>query len=407
MKLNFFLLSAVFITSIGLPIAVQAAPLVSIGDSVDVFFNGSSSLEWQSNVFSDERGAVDDFKLTLSPGFEVNVGRGLSNVDLSIITRYDIVRFDEVTDLDNELFHIKAVGSYAGSRLSVNGLVSYDESQSNGADGNDNQKGKLSASETTAANLNGEYTLSPKFSFGAGVNYNNREYKESSSADRESYTIPLDIFYELTPKVDLSIGYTYTSTEVSRAGTVSPEGLINGVDGYDKEQHFVNVGARGDLLPKLNGSFKIGFNTMDSDEPLIAEDSVAVGRSDRDSDSGLGLDASFTYLATAKVNTQLSLSRNFDVAGQGESTEATRVDLSANYSINTQYTATANFGYTFREYVDTGREDDNYRTGVSLSYVPNQYWRFSTGYNYTENSSSDAGQSYEAHVINVSASLRY
>ena len=175
MKLKNFLLSAVFITSIGLPIAVQAAPLVSIGDSVDVFFNGSSSLEWQSNVFSDERGAVDDFKLTLSPGFEVNVGRGLSNVDLSIITRYDIVRFDEVTDLDNELFHIKAVGSYAGSRLSVNGLVSYDENQSNGADGNDNQKGKLSASETTAANLNGEYTLSPKFSFGAGVNYNQRE----------------------------------------------------------------------------------------------------------------------------------------------------------------------------------------------------------------------------------------
>ena len=402
MKLKFFLLSAVFITSIGLPIAVQAAPLVSIGDSVDVFFNGSSSLEWQSNVFSDESDAVDDFKLTLSPGFEVNVGRGLSNVDLSIITRYDIVRFDEVTDLDNELFHIKAVGSYAGSRLSVNGLVSYDENQSNGADGNDNQKGKLSASETTAANLNGEYTLSPKFSFGAGVNYNHREYAEGSSADRDTYTIPLDIFYELTPKVDLSIGYTYTSTEVSR--TLSG---VNGVDGYDKEQHFVNVGARGDLLPKLNGSFKIGFNTMDSDDPITRDGNGPEGRSDRDSSSSLGLDASFTYLATAKVSTNLNLNRNFDVAGQGESTEATRVDLSANYSINTRFTATANLGYTLREYVDTKREDDNYRTGLSLSYVPNEYWRFSTGYNYTENDSNSDGQSYEAHVINVSASLRY
>ena len=402
MKLKHFLLLAVFVTPAGLPIALQAAPLVSIGDSVDVFFNGSSSLEWQSNVFSDERGAVDDYKYTVSPGFEINVGRGLSNADLSIITRYDIVRFDKVTDLDNELFHIKAVGSYAGSRLTVNGLVSYDENQSNGADGNDNQKGKLSASETTAANLNGEYTLSPKFSFGAGVNYNKREYKESSSADRESYTVPLDIFYELTPKVDLSIGYTYTSTEVSSTVSGASE-----VSGYDKEQHFVNVGARGDLLPKLNGSFKIGFNTMDSDDPSTRDGNGPEGRSDRDSDSSLGLDASFTYLATAKVNTQLSLNRNFDVAGQGESTEATRVDLSANYSINTQYTATANLGYTLREYVDTGREDDNYRTGVSLSYVPNQYWRFSTGYNYTENSSSDAGQSYEAHVINVSASLRY
>jgi len=42
-----------------------------------------------------------------------------------------------------------------------------------------------------------------------------------------------------------------------------------------------------------------------------------------------------------------------------------------------------------------------------LSYVPNEYWRFSTGYNYTENDSNSDGQSYEAHVINVSASLRY
>jgi len=401
MKSKQFLVFVAFLTSVGLPIAVQAAPLVSIGDSVDVFFNGSSSLEWQSNVFSDESGAVDDFEYTVTPGFEVNVGRGLSNLDLSIITRYEIVRFDEVTDLNNELFHIKAVGSYAGSRLTLNGLVSYDESQSNGPDGNDNQKGKLSASETTAANLNGEYTLSPKFSFGAGVNYNNREYKEGSSADRESYTVPLDIFYELTPKVDLSIGYTYTSTEV--LGTVSGTAEVGD---YDKEQHFVNIGARGDLLPKLNGSFKIGFNTMDSDDPNT-QDGVVPGRSDRDSSSSLGLDASFTYLATAKVNTQLSLNRNFDVAGQGESTEATRVDLSANYSINTRYTATANLGYTLREYVDADREDDNYRTGVSLSYLPNQYWRFSAGYNYTENDSSADGQSYEAHAINVSASLRY
>ena len=402
MKLKHFLLLAVFVTPAGLPIALQAAPLVSIGDSVDVFFNGSSSLEWQSNVFSDERGAVDDYKYTVSPGFEINVGRGLSNADLSIITRYDIVRFDKVTDLDNELFHIKAVGSYAGSRLTVNGLVSYDENQSNGADGNDNQKGKLSASETTAANLNGEYTLSPKFSFGAGVNYNHREYAEGSSADRDTYTIPLDIFYELTPKVDLSIGYTYTSTEVSSTVSGASE-----VSGYDKEQHFVNVGARGDLLPKLNGSFKIGFNTMDSDDPSTRDGNGPEGRSDRDSDSSLGLDASFTYLATAKVSTNLNLNRNFDVAGQGESTEATRVDLSANYSINTRFTATANLGYTLREYVDSKREDDNYRTGLSLSYVPNEYWRFSTGYNYTENDSNSDGQSYEAHVINVSASLRY
>ena len=402
MKIKKSLLLASLIPLVGLQVTAQAAPLVSIGDSVDVFFNGSSSLQWQSNVFSDEKGAVDDYKYTVSPGFEVNVGRGLSNVDLSIITRYEIVRFDEVTDLDNDLFHIKAVGSYAGSRLTVNGLVSYDESQSNGPDGNDNQKGKLSSSETTAANVNGEYTLSPKFSVGAGVNYRQLGYKESSSADRDSFTIPLDVFYELTPKVDLSIGYTYTTSEVlgTKSGTAEQSS-------YDKDQHFLNVGARGDLLPKLTGGFKIGYNTMDSDDPSTRDGNGVEAKSDRDSDSSLGVDANFTYLATAKVTTSLTLNRDFDIAGQGESTEASRANLSASYSINTRYSATANFGYTLREYVDTGREDDNYRTGVSLSYVPKEYWRFSTGYNYNENNSSESGQSYKAHTVDVSASLRY
>lgn len=402
MKIKKSLLLASLIPLVGLQVTAQAAPLVSIGDSVDVFFNGSSSLQWESNIFNDEENQVDDLKFSVSPGFEVNVGRGLSNLDLSIITRYEIVRFNEVSDLDNQLFHIKAVSSYAGSRWNVNGLVSYDESQSNGPDGNDNQKGQLSSSESINANVNGDYTLSPKFSVGAGVNYTNRIYDDDDQADRDSFTIPLDVFYELTPKVDLSIGYTYTTSEVSgtKSGTAEQSS-------YDKDQHFLNVGARGDLLPKLTGGFKIGYNTMDSDDPSTRDGGVAGANSDRDSSSSLGVDANFTYLATAKVTTSLTLNRDFDIAGQGESTEASRANLSASYSINTRYSATANFGYTLREYVDTGREDNNYRTGLSLSYVPNEYWRFSTGYNYTENNSSESGQSYKAHTVDVSASLRY
>ena len=115
-------------------------------------------------------------KFTVSPGFEVNVGRGVSNLDLSIITRYDIIRYDDLSDLDNELFHIKAISSYKSSRWDVNGLVSFDESQSTTGDGNDNRRGKLTESDNTAARLNGEYRLSPKFSVGSGVNYSDREY---------------------------------------------------------------------------------------------------------------------------------------------------------------------------------------------------------------------------------------
>jgi hypothetical protein len=416
MKIKQFLPFPVILAFVSLPVVVQAAPLVSIGDSVDVFFSGSSSVQWQSNVFYDEADEQDDIKFTVSPGFEVNVGRGLSNLDLSIITRYDITRYDELSELDTEQFHIKAISSYRSSRWDVDGLVSYDENQSAGKDGNTNQKGRLTESENIRANLNGEYRLSPKFSVGSGVNYSDKQYQDQESlADRESFKIPVDIFYELTPKVDLSVGYTYTVTDVGETvnGADFGGGFTGGkVSSYDKEEHFFNVGARGELLPKLAGFFKVGYRTSDSDDsskqtfengtPTVAEST------NRDSRGTIGLDASFTYSATPKLTTALNLHRGFGVGGEGQGTTTTRANLTASYSINSNYSASANFGYTLREYETTDdREDNVYNTGFRLSYVPNRYWRFSTGYNYNKNDSDSQGQSYEAHMVDLSASLRY
>lgn len=397
MKIQESLLIASILLLSGLPVSVQAGPLVSIGDSVDVFFSGSSSVKWQSNVLYDENDEIEDLLFTLSPGFEVNVGRGVSNLDLNIITSYDILRYDDLTDLDNELFHIKAVSSYKSTRWDVSGSVSYDEKQSSGADGNTNRLGRLTESDELRANLEGEYRLSPKFSIGSGVKYSDVEYQdEPGIADRETTTIPLDIFYELSPKVDLSVGYQYQTSEVGEVSrlALTNTGIVTVVtDSYDKESHFVNVGARGELLPKLTGFFKVGYRETDPE--------------DRKSQSILGLDADLTYSVTPKVTSRLNLGRDFGVGGEGQSTENTSVDASATYSINMHYSASAFAGYTLREYTESDNDDNIYRIGARLSYVPNEFWRFSAGYMYVENDSDRALQSYENHILDLSASLRY
>ena len=393
MKIQKSLLIASILSLPGLLASVQAGPLVSIGDSVDVFFSGSSSVKWQSNVLYDENDEIEDLLFTLSPGFEVNVGRGVSNLDLSIITSYDILRYDDLTELDNELFHIKAVSSYKNTRWDVSGSVSYDAKQSSGADGNTNRLGRLTESDELRANLEGEYRLSPKFSIGSGVKYSDVEYQdEPGIADRETTTIPLDIFYELSPKVDLSVGYQYKTSEV---GEVSVGDTTSGgfTDSYDKTSHFINVGARGELLPKLTGFFKVGYRETDRD--------------DRKSQSTLGLVADLTYSVTPKVTSRLNLGRDFGVGGEGQSTENTSVDASATYSINMHYSASAFAGYTLREYTESDNDDNIYRIGARLSYVPNEFWRFSAGYMYVENDSDRALQSYENHILDLSASLRY
>lgn len=366
---------------------VNASPLVSIGDHADLFFNGSSSLRWASNVFRNETNESDDLIWTVSPGFELDLGRGASNADFTVTTRYDILSYQDLSDLDTELFHIRADGSYRGSRLDLSASASYDESKTNSGD--NNTLNDLIEFDTTVAKLDAEYRVSPKFSFGSGVRYSEREYGNyvDRFADRETVSLPLDVFYELTPKVDLSLGYMYSEKDVAD--------IAGGTSGYTQESSFYNVGARGNLLPKLTGFFKAGYRTRDSN------------RVDADGSGSLGLDADLTWSATPKLSVMLGLSRDFGVAGAGDSTEDTSVDLSSYYLISTHFAASANVGYTLRDYTNGAREDDQYVLGLRFSYSPNQYWSFSTGYTYDENSSNNAGSSYENHTLDLTATLRY
>jgi hypothetical protein len=416
------------------PAAGHSAPLVSIGDNTDVFFNGSSSLRWTSNVFRDEDDEVDDLMYTLSPGFEINIGRGLSNADFSIITSYDIIRYVDRDQLDTELFHIKAIGSYSSSRLDLSGSLSYSEYKNNSGDINVSED--QIEYNNYGADLNGEYRFSPKFSVGSGISYTEKEYKtfEDRFADTKTVDIPLDIFYELTPKVDLSVGYTYTTSNIEDTRSVTsifdpfvPEIVTTtrNIDSYDRDSHFFNIGARGNLLPKLTGFFKIGYRMRDSDDSVVSSTTStqaldlflnpvgapvlasSTSRSSRDDSGMLGLDADFTWAATPKLTANLRLSRNFGVGGEGETTENSSVDLGASYSINSFFAASANLGYTLRDYSDDDRKDNQYDMGLRLSYTPNQYWRFSGGYNYLENDSDRTDGSYINHMFDLTATLRY
>ncbi len=411
-----------------------AAPLVSIGDNTDIYFNGSSSLRWASNIFRNEENEESDLSWTISPGLEVNLGRGISNADFTVITRYDIVRYEDNDRLDTELFHIEALGTYESSRLNLNGSASFDETKINS--GQNNVANDLVELNTTSAELDAEYQVSPKFSFSAGVRYDETEYQTYADrfVDRETTRFPLSVYYELTPKLDLILGYTYATTDIE--GTSSR--LIRLVDstnippgpqiiadtaraqsGYGRDSHFYNIGLRGNISTKLTGYFKVGYRArslgdstileqyFDPNDPLVELQPQADSSTNRDASDMLGLDSNLTWMATTKLLVQLALSRDFGVGGEGESTEATRANLVGNYSFNTHWSTMANLGYSETDYSDDGREDDQYTGGLRVMYVLNTYWRFSAGYTYAENKSSRDGSSYESETLDLTAILRY
>ena len=370
----------------------NAAPLVSIGDNADVFFNGSSSVLYSSNVLRDNDDELDDLWLSLTPGLELNIGRGLSNLDLSVITRYEIRRYADLDDLDTELFSVEFDGAYRSSRLDVTGSAYFRESK--GSSGDVNILDDLIESDNMGGDINAEYRFSPKFSFGAGFRYAETEYKTYTDflADRERFDIPTDIFYELTPKVDLSLGYTYSESEVESLPAIFPRPAQQA---FTTEDHFFNVGARGNLLPKLTGFFKVGYRVRDDD------------RAGTDETSMLGMDADLTWATTPKLTNRLGLSRDFGVSGDGFSSENTSVSVTSNYSINSYFAASAFGEYTLREFIEQDIEDDQYRLGLRLNYTPNEFWQFSAGYTYTENDTDDDRRSFEDHTLDLTASLRY
>ena len=406
-----------------------AAPLVSIGNNTDIYFNGSSSIRWASNIFRNEENEESDIYWTISPGFEVNVGRGISNADLTIITRYDIVRYQDYDRLDTELLHIEALGTYESSRLKLNGSASFDETKINTEQSNlDDDLVELNS---TAGELDAEYRVSPKFSFSAGVRYLETEYQTYADrfVDRETTRYPLSVYYELTPKLDLILGYTYATSDTE--GTSSS--FASGFDpvaqvvteitdllqtGYDMDSHFYNVGLRGNISSKLTGYFKIGYRTRNPEDSIAfstktnvtnpASPVVVPPRPINRDDSGmLGLDTKLTWMATTKLLVQLALSSDFGAGGEGESTEVTRANLVGNYSFNTYWSAMANLGYSETDYSDSAREDEQFTGGLRVMYVLNTYWRLSAGYNYTENDSNQAQRSYENETLDLTATLRY
>jgi hypothetical protein len=433
--------------------SAMAAPLVSIGDNTDIFFNGSSSLRWSSNLFRNENDEDPDSSWTVSPGFEINVGRGISNADLTVVTRYDIVSYQDHDYLDTELFHIEALGSYETSRLNLNGSASFDEMKMN--DGTNNVQNDLVELNTIAGDLDAEYRVSPKFSFSAGIRYNETEYQtyKDRLADRETTLFPLNVYYELTPKLDFILGYTYATTDIEGTSSssdfttqssysITPFTLLTGDNpierltdttinvsqtGYERGSHFYNVGLRGNILTKLTGFFKVGYRTRSSEDstkfttkfttttdtpngglPITVDSNDSNKETIKHKDSGkIGLDANLTWMATTKLLVQLALKRDFGAGGEGESSDITRANLVGNYSFNTNWSAMANLGYTETHYPDDQRDEEQYTGGLRFNYVLNTYWRLSAGYTYTDNDSSRASSSYDNNSLDLTAILRY
>jgi len=365
---------------------MSAAPLVSIGENAALYFIGESTARYNSNIFNTSTNEESDLMLILSPGLELTYGRGdASLANMQLTYREDFYLYEDNNDLDTNLSNLFFRGSYDASKWNLNAAANWQEIESNqnlaGGAGN-----TLLSRDTYGGSVSGEYIFTPKTRADAQISYNRTEYQNLQNFfnDRSRYALPVNLYYEYSPKLFIGPGYRIAYTDVE------PDGLGTGDNEYI--DHFVSLALKGEFTAKLTGRANIGWQYRGKD----------VG----DDTSELSITSALDYLYSPKLTFTGSVDRDFDTAGDGNSVLSTGFNLSARYAFTPRINFGANTGYQMDEW-QTGREDDTYRLGLSAGYTPNDYLTFSASYNFEKVESNRVNEDYDSHIIGIKAALRY
>jgi polysaccharide biosynthesis protein VpsM len=357
-----------------------AAPFLAIGDNAELFAIGTASVAHNDNILLSPNGAeLEDQIFTFIPGFDLQFGKD-SLLKGSVVGTATLTSYSDNNNLNNQLLGIVSRASYQSGSLALDGTLSFQEFDQPTVDVI--PAGKLVERHISTAGINGELEVSEKVSLGSGFTYTDTDFKTAGYADQEEYTIPLNAYYELTPKVDVSAGFRYTNTQIDVAG----------VNEY--ENYYYNVGARGSFTPKLSGAFSVGYN--------YREDNAG---SDNDS---LGADASLAYAYTDKTKFTLALSRDFSNSSVGgASYENSAITLGATSAIRVDWLLSASLTYRELDYQVGNRTDDYVEGTIGATYVINSYLSTSLSYLYREQNSNLPGGEFENNVVTLSLSARY
>jgi hypothetical protein len=360
---------------------VFAAPFLAIGDNAELFLTTNTQVRYEDNVgLAQDADKQDDLVYQVSPGFELSYGKkGDFKSTLAIFDQF--VRYTNSDNLNSELLNVVWDASYKLAKLSVSADASYRQLVQNSPDivnevleVVDSRRNVLSGSTTS------EYAFTEKTKASTGISYSKTAYDELKFADSEIYTIPVNYFYGISPKVDLSTGLRYSETKVDPVNK----------DSKDSQDLNFNVGARGEYTAKLQGSFDIGY-TVRTREGESEQGIIAVN-------SGL------TYIYSLKSDFSLNAQSGFDTTPVGKSQRSYGVNLGGRTRFNDAYGASAGLGYKLTDGVT---QDQLVTLDLGFRHTISDRVSLSADYRYQNNMSSVSSGAFAANTISFSANFRY
>lgn len=394
MKSPIKLVSLPALGALALPVLAPAAPMVALGDNAALFLTGVAEIRYEDNVYRDRTGRVDDFRFRFEPGVELQFGSGLAQA--SLFASAEVVRWADESGLNDEFLHFLFNASLDESVYRINFHASYDERATNELDAN--LDGQLIEREETGIGVNGRYLFTNLTSMGLGFNYDRREYKRENVSGHESYSIPVSVFYEVSPGLDAQLVYVHRRTDI-----IDPFIFSLNQDYRDNSLYVGAVGQMGS--PMWVGDVKVGW----TERKFLARDTIFGTIPSQKLDS-MTYDVGLTYNAVNSSHT-LRIERDYlnSVLGGRNFTRA-QISLGSRFQLVPMWSANTMFGFNRSDYTGIDRRDDGYFLRAGLVYNPNEYVRFSASFTHQrvdDKNRADAGSDYRVNILSVSASLRY
>jgi hypothetical protein len=355
--------------------ASQGFAFVVIDDNSELFVTAAANVQFDDNVFLDASNEVDDVVYSFTPGLDLKFGNNAATSG-NFFYKEEFRKYADNDNQDTSLSNVGFNSTYENGVTKFKLAASYAQLAQN--DNNINPVGDIARREVTSLDGRSEFGLTAKTKLGVGLTYGKTDYKPTGYVDSTITTVPVDVYFEATPKLDWSVGYQYRQTNLAGAAV-------------DSDDNFFNIGARGEFTPKLNGQVRVGYTQRDFDN----------GRDE--SLFGVGAKLGFAY--SEKTSYQITVDNDFGAAGTGESTKNFSVGVNASSKLTEQWFLNA--GLNFRK-IDYPSRDEDYTEGmVAVAYKYNEWVDFSGSLTLRDNSSTLAATEFANTVFSFGANVRY
>lgn len=355
--------------------AVTARASLDLGDGSALFVTGTLSGAYDDNIFLRSNNAKSDYLTTFSPGLELKYGQSALSQGLLAFNE-DFNWYSSNSSQNSSLAHFNFLNNYDDGKTKSTLRASFDQLAQNNY--NVRTFGQLVRRDLTNGFGRVEFRATEKSSLAIGAQYNKTDYKTAGFVTTEDFSIPVDYYYAIEPKLDLSVEYRYRRTTV--AGSYP-----------NSDDNFVGIGARGELAPKLSGEFHVGYTSR----------SFSHGSSQ----SLPGVNANFTYQYSPKTTATLDLSNDFTYAGTGSSQKTFSTVLGVVTEFQPGLSGSVSVAYRDMNYL-SGERDHYWESTIGATQAYNKYVSVTAGYTHRKNN-SNLPVGFADNVFTLSASLRY